>query len=311
MIITKEEETLKMPDFLLVGAAKSGTTSLYHYLAQSPEIFLTPEKEPHFFSFYNNPPAFNSPETLPTVHSDIPSYQKLFKNAKEGQLLGEASQSYLFMYERVIANMKEIYGTRYKDVKIVIVLRNPVERAWSQYWHFKKNFNEPLPFDEAISVDTLQSRKENNWNVFYQYLDFGNYTAQVKAYQDHFSNVKVFLHDELKENTPALMQELFQFFGVEPMEIDHNRNFNPSGLPKKNIYGALWKLNVQKKRLKPLKNVLPKKLRKKLSDKLLEKSLERQQLPLDTRELLNQYYKKEIEKLHELLSKKEILNWLK
>jgi hypothetical protein len=295
---------------MLVGAAKSGTTSLYHYLGESDKIVFSKEKEPHFFSFYNNPPKFKSPETLPTVVSNLDQYNLFFSKAKKEQLLGEASQSYLYMNSTVISNMKEIYGEKYRDVKIIIVLRNPIERAWSQYWHFKKNFNEPEEFLDTISEETRTKRQKENWNIFYNYIDFGKYTNQVKAYQKNFKHVKVFLYEDLKENPSILMNELCQFLEIDAITINEARRYNPSGRPKNNLFGNLWKINTKLKILKPIKKLLPYTLRKRLSNQIMERALEIQKLDLETRGKLKEIYREEINNLYTLLKREEIKDWL-
>lgn len=301
-------KTVTLPDFLIVGAAKSGTTSIYYYLLNNPKVFFPKVKEPHFFSFYNNHPSFKSPETLPTTISSMEGYQKLFLGAKD-TLVGEASQSYLYMFDEVISNLKEIYGEAYKKIKIVIVLRNPIDRAWSQYWHFRKNFNEDLEFLEAIKPEVIKERMDHNWNVFYDYLGFGHYHKQVKAYLAHFDHVEVLLYDDLKSDSNAFMTGLSNFLGLDHQEYTDNKIYNVSGEPKKNLFGYLWKVNSKNKMLKPLKAVLPYRFRKKLSNAILEKSLERQIMPMEVRDILAEYYKDEIVKLSKLLNDEKVLRW--
>lgn len=310
MQVRFQNKELKVPDFLIVGAAKSGTTSIYYYLSENPNVFFPKVKEPHFFSFYNNPPSYNSPEKLPTTIASLEKYQSLFKNS-EDKIIGEASQSYLYCYEDVIKNIKEIYGPAYKKIKILIVLRNPVDRAWSQYWHFRKNFNEPLSFEETISDEVLLQRKKDNWNVFYDYLGFGNYTKQVKAYQDTFNEVMVLPYDDLKNTPEIFMKKVTDFLDIIALGEISKKKFNISGAPKKNFYGFLWKVNSKNKLLKPLKIMLPYRFRKKLSNAVLEKSLERQVMPDEVRNKLSKIYEKEIESLYKLLDNETVLNWNK
>ncbi len=311
MKTTFQNKQINLPDFLLVGAAKSGTTSLYNYLNKNEKIFLSKEKEPHFFSFYNTPPNFNSPETLPTTITDIHTYTNLFKSAKQNQILGEASQSYLFLYKKVISNIKKIYGDKHKEIKIIIILRNPIERAWSQYWHFKKNFNEDLDFQTAISPTTLRQREKDNWNIFYNYIDFGFYTHQIKAYLESFNNVKIFLYEDLKNNPNELMKELSHFLKIDYNFIETNRKYNPSGEPKNNLYGKMWKLNAGSNHLKKLKKIIPLKLRKTISNHILENALTKKEMDSQTKNQLTKLYHDEINQLYHLLKRNEIKQWLK
>ena len=110
MKINFENCQYTVPDFLIVGAAKSGTTSLFNHLRKSKKLWLPAEKEPHFFTFFNEPPQFKSPEKLPTVISDIKQYSNIFKGSAQDHLIGEASQSYLYEHETVIKNIRYLYG---------------------------------------------------------------------------------------------------------------------------------------------------------------------------------------------------------
>src|SRR5690606_33576374 len=108
MRIEYRGELYDLPDFLIVGAAKSGTTFLHYTLGESKNIDFPLVKEPHFFSFFNSPPNFQSPEKLPTTVSDISKYSQLFKKG-EG-LIGDASPSSLYCHETAINNIYELYG---------------------------------------------------------------------------------------------------------------------------------------------------------------------------------------------------------
>ena len=310
MRITLKNKNYNLPDFLIVGAAKSGTTSLHYNLGDRDDVCFPKVKEPHFFAFYNDQPEFKSPEKLPTVVSNIDAYVKLFKRKKENAIVGDASPSSLYYHHKAIKNIKALYGEDSKNIKIVIILRNPVDRAWSQYWHFRKNSNEDKSFLEAIDKKTIQSRLEQNWNIFYDYIGFGMYSDQIKAYQEHFNAVKVFLFEDLKNDPKTLMDDFCEFIEIEPQEIISQRQYNPSGLPKKDLYGRLWKLNTGVKVLKPLKRILPYKFRKALSNRILEKALERQVMPDEIRRQLESIYKQEIEQLYDILKREEIKTWI-
>ncbi|MBT8291917.1 MAG: sulfotransferase domain-containing protein [Eudoraea sp.] len=309
MKITFENQEVNLPDFLIVGAAKSGTTSMYYHLEGSKNVLFPKEKESHFFTFYNNPPNFQSPSYLPTIVSDLKQYAGELNKVKSNQKIGDASTSYLYKHEVAIKNIKNIYGEKAKDIKIIIILRNPVERAWSQYWHNRKNFNEDLDFLEAIDKETVKKRLENNWSFYYNYLDFGFYTKQIESFQKFFPNVKVYLQEDLKNSPKELMNDLSSFIGIPNFKIDTNRIYNPSGVPKNNLFGKLWEINVNVKSLKKVKKILPKRIRKYFSNKIMERALVKQELGLDARKKLIEIYSDEIDSLYDLLQREEIKNW--
>lgn len=311
MEIEFNNKKYNLPDFLIVGAAKSGTTTLHYNLGNRDDINFPKVKEPHFFSFYNAPPDFKSPEKLPTVVSSIKEYINLFKSNNDETLYGEASPSSLYCYDQAIKNIKKIYGEKARNIKIVIMLRNPIERAWSQYWHFRKNLNEEKSFLEVIQRNEIDRRLKNNWNIFYDYIGFGMYSSQVQAYQENFDNVKVFLFEDLKSDSNKLMEDLCNFIEIKPLKIENDRKYNPSGVPKDDIYGKLWKINVGVKALKPFKKIIPYKLRKKLSNRVLEKALDSQEMTEDARTALEKIYGEEIQKLYNILKRSEIKQWIR
>ena len=221
---------IALPDFLLVGAAKSATTSLYHYLSQHPGICMTSVKESWFFSFVDNPPRYVSPGVLTDVVSSVEEYLKLFAAARAGQKLGDASPSYLYTYRDTLRNIHALYPpSRLKDLRIIISLREPVSRAYSQYWTFRRFANEPLPFDAAVEPGVIQQRRRDHWNIFYDYTGFGRYYEQVKAYLDAFGKdrVLIVLYDDIQKDPVKVCQNIFAFLGtdagfVPDVQMRHN-----------------------------------------------------------------------------------------
>ena len=140
----------RMPDFLIIGAPKSGTTSLYFYLQQHPQIFLPEKKKPFFFAFENQDMnhyhIYGNMKVINNTIVDLNEYQMLFENIPTNIKVGEASTEYLHIPEAV----KNIYS-HIPDVKMIAVLRNPVDRAYSHFSHFRRDGYEPCTdFMEAI-----------------------------------------------------------------------------------------------------------------------------------------------------------------
>lgn len=210
---------VSLPDFLLVGAAKSATTSLYYYLNQHPEIRMTSIKENWFFSFMDNPPNYKSPGVLSDVVSRLEAYVKLFEGARPEQRLGDASPSYLYTYRDTIRNIQSVYPPDdLKKLRIIISLRDPVSRAFSQYWTFKRRVHEPLSFEEAVEEGAIARRLGDSWNIFYDYIGFGCYYDQVKAYLKAFGKdrVLIFLYDDIRRDPVSVCQSIFAFLGIDP-----------------------------------------------------------------------------------------------
>ena len=136
-----------LPNFLVVGAGKSGTTSLYHYLKAHPDVFMSRIKEPGFIvaQFIKMPQSGVGDERQSTV-GNFSDYCRLFEDAEGKKAVGEASNDNLYHYERAIPYIKRFFG----DIKIIIILRNPVDRAFSAYTYLLRDNREFLTFEEDL-----------------------------------------------------------------------------------------------------------------------------------------------------------------
>lgn len=207
---------MRAPDFFIVGAAKSGTTSLFHYLVQHPSVYIPPFKEPHYFSeFYDGgTPNFRTLE----------DYLGLFAQAPDDAKTGDASTSYL--YSEVAA--KRIYEIQ-PQARIIAVLRNPIDRAYSFYWHNRRDSVEKLSFEEALDEEPRRIRENRHFR--FHYVQSGLYTAQVRKYLDLFgpNAVRVYLFEDLHD-AAGLCRHIFSFLGVDPsLGIETDKVHNPSG----------------------------------------------------------------------------------
>jgi len=233
----------RLPDFLVVGAARSGTTSLSSFLATHPRVFFPAEKEPMFFSVYGRPSLPVDPRTrrqAEFVVLDLESYVHLFAGARADQLLGEGSTWYLYSHQATIRNIRKIYGLAVSTLPILILLRNPVERAWSHYWLKRRNGEESLSFEEAIEPAVVEERQEKNLLPGFDYLGFGRYYSQVKAYLESFVNVKVLLLEDLAQEPSKLMWEVFRFLGLEPIAVPNKvKRYNVAGQPRNKLSALL------------------------------------------------------------------------
>jgi hypothetical protein len=178
------------PNFFIVGAANSGTTSLYTYLNQHPEVFLPTLKEPHYFSQIR--PAYEQ-RYMRTYVTDERTYLRLFRKAGGYKAIGEASTSYLSDPEA----HQRIQNVAAK-AKIIIILRDPVERAHSHYLMDVREGRQNVNFFEALRDDW--SRKEKGWGVSQLYVELGMYAEQVKRYLRAFGpqQVLILMSEDLK-----------------------------------------------------------------------------------------------------------------
>ena len=201
------------PDFFIVGAPKAGTTSLYSYLSQHPQIFAPEIKEPHFFS---------CPEVLDTYYKvsfiqDEQQYRQLYTTVADDQLAGDFSPSYLFS-----AHAAERIHRTHPDAKIIMVLRNPVERAISHYLMDVRFGLQQLPFAECL-VLTQKTRLFHR-----EYIEVGQYVRQVRRFTERFptENVLILLHEDLIRSTAGTVGTILKFLGLPAMHCDYTPRHN-------------------------------------------------------------------------------------
>src|SRR5215203_3559900 len=169
---------MTMPNFLIIGAMKSGTTALYYYLEQHPEIYMSPVKEPNFFSSQGQQNAVDAV-------TNIGAYQHLFKGASDEKAIGEASHSYLYEPGAATAIRRYI-----PEAKLIAILRNPIERAYSHFLHMVRSGTEPLDdFTQALQEkEAVGVHKER---TFQDYIGRGLYYEQLRRYFGTFPREQV------------------------------------------------------------------------------------------------------------------------
>ncbi|MDD4950730.1 sulfotransferase [Sulfuricurvum sp.] len=221
------------PSFIIVGAPKAGTTSLYHYLSEHPEVFMSEPKEVNFFSreeiveqglYYNDFKAKNLDE-----------YKKLFADAENAKAIGEGSVSYLF-YPNTPRKIKDILP----DVKIIMLLREPVERGYSHYLMDYRLGLVSLSYDEIVNKSTHHKHA----HLYYQqYVELGLYYEQVKRYLDLFGSeqVKIYFQEDLRQDTEKIILDLYDFLEIDRSIMPNiEREHNAFSMPKSNFVHRLY-----------------------------------------------------------------------
>lgn len=189
-----------MLDFLCIGAQKSGTTLLYEHLKEIDELFLPEQKELHFF---------DDDESY-TKGSEW--YFRHFANAKSRQKKGEITPAYIF-FEDVPYRIKKTLGD---NVKFILLLRNPVDRAYSQYnMSLLTHKSEKLSFEQAIMYEQYRF-KDYRSSIDHSYVSRGFYSKQILNYFRYFnrSNFKFILYEDLVEDQNKYVNEILDFLGV-------------------------------------------------------------------------------------------------
>gem|GEM_PF-1744926 len=190
-----------------MGAARSGTTSLYEYLGSVPGVYVAPIKEPHYFA----PSVSENNRIARFVTHDKSQYLSLYKDVKNESAIGEASASYLWDVE----SPKAIHDV-VPDARIIIILRDPIQRAFSHYLMSVRQRQETLPFYDAMEND--YKRSDKGYFVSHLYVDLGLYSQQVTRHLDTFGpeHVKILMFEEFIKDTKAAVNDVLQFLGLEP-----------------------------------------------------------------------------------------------
>lgn len=228
-------------DFFIVGAARCGTTTLYNHLRSQKNIFLPNVKEPNYFSDAESlkKEDYKLPEPNIDYHAKIIKseevYNALFFNAKKGQLKGDTSPSYI--WDKKTA--QKIYKHNPK-AKIIISLRNPVDRAYS---HYIMNYYTGVDKNKTF-VDALKSKKNDVWGNCNQYLDMSTYYEQVKVYFDIFpkNQIKILIYEDWVKNLNDTINGILEFLQVENLDSIPNKEELDTNKIKR--IKKLWLLNI-------------------------------------------------------------------
>jgi hypothetical protein len=195
MIVTSSEKKRQMlPNFLVIGAMKSGTSSLHRYLRSHPHVFTTKRKEPEFFT---------AGSRIGNWERGLRWYEELFEDAGDAIAVGEASISYTQypLIRGVPARIAQVLP----DVRLIYLVRHPVERMVSHYWMRVRNDRESERIDDALHARS-------------HYLDISRYAMQIEQYLEHFplKRILVVKSEDLLVEREATLARVFTFLGVDP-----------------------------------------------------------------------------------------------
>ncbi|MDG1660872.1 MAG: sulfotransferase [Winogradskyella sp.] len=285
-------------DFFLVGAARCGTTSLYNYINNSDDVFLPNVKEPNFFSDVDSPNTedYKLPKLGEKYHAkiikDINVYNALYSDAKNSQLKGDTSPSYV--WDINVANKLFEHNPK---AKIIMSLRHPVDRAYSHYiMNYYTGVDKKHSFEEA-----LNAKKNQVWGSCNEYLEMGMYYNQVKAYFDVFpkEQIKVMVYENWTENLEEEIKNLYDFLGIKITDSVFNSTTERNRIqPVKNLY--LLNFLRQNKIKEKVKSVINQDRIDKLKYYFFSDSKEIEKINPELRRKLSPNFKEDIDKLNAL-----------
>lgn len=305
----------RMPNFFIVGVQKAGTSSLHQYLAQHPQIHMSLIKEPRYFAFdaqecldfpvpegcdvqINQQMTNNSHD----IRSDLAGYQRLFADTHAERWLGESSIWYLYS-----PGAAERIAQAVPDARMIAVLRQPVDRAYSAYLHtLREGIALPEPFQAALQL--AETRSDPNWIVAWHLREMGRYAQQVARFQQYFDDrqLRVYIYEEdYQDREQAMVRDVCDFLEIDvDFEPEMAQQFNKSGLPTGRAQRTVFSVVQSVKRvLRPVKTALPQSwvnLALGVQDRLLTK------VPLAPslrQHLTDSLYRDDINKLESLLER--------
>ena len=285
-------------DFFIVGAPKAGTTSLYHYLSEHPQVEMSSQKEPDYFSdkAIHEQGMYYGKNRVNTLDK----YESLFVQ-KESVVYGEASVSYLF-YENVAEDIKK-YNP---NAKIIIMLRNPIERAFS---HYLMDYRLGLISDSFENIIAKKSKHKNAHLFYQQYIEVSKYATQIQRYLDFFEKESILFidYEDFKKNVSKTVDKVYDFLNISTeFAADINTKYNTFTMPKNKVIRLIYSFVFLRKILTFLFPIyLVKNIRV-----LLFKTDKKPELLKETRSQLRIIFNDDIKKLEEVLAK-NYSKWIK
>ena len=274
------------PNFFIVGAQRAGTTSLYEYLKKIPGIYMSPIRDPEYFTGDNA-------SIIGTDCEKTRKYLKLFRNAKTETIIGEASAAYL-----TFPGSPKLIHNVVPDAKILISLRNPVDRFISHYT-MRKTVISITPFHQFVTNPPDLKSKEG----FTELFEVGLYSKQIDRYWNQFgkNNVKIIIFEEFTRDIPSVLKEILEFLNLDTKVANEEYTiYNSSFTAKGNWIKPIMRSIVLKKiALKILGN---QRRIENLKQKYLKKSKSLDVFPKD-KKILEELYREDVIRVKELLER--------
>ena len=287
---------MTLPNFMIIGVAKAGTTSLYHYLDHHPQVFMCPDKGTNFFGYEDardwrwiEEGAAPSLQNFPV--RSMQAYEAKFAGASNEIAIGEVSPQYF----RCPTAAQRIHAC-IPHVKLVASLRNPAERAFSGFLMRTRRGEAVKGFKDELRPESSHVRESF-------------YYRRLKRFFDQFprQQIKVYIFDEFKKDSGKVIADLFGFLGVDPSFIpDTSIKHNPAAVPKVRILNRLF---FDPTLIRLTKAVLPQGVQE-MAKQIQQRNLKpAPKLPPDLRARLLDIYREDILQLERLLDK-DLSSWL-
>jgi hypothetical protein len=292
----------QLPNLIIIGAAKAGTTTLFDLLGQHPQVYAPKVKEIKFFSRDDR------------YEKGVDWYQEtFFRNSRKYPVRIEASPAYLTWSDKTAPRIKDIYKDR--PIKLVAIFRDPVKRAYSHYWDRVRQGDENLPFPDAIYAE--ENRLRENWEVIskegngiFGYFRAGCYATRIKPFLPLFPREDLFflLQEDLINNFENSMESLFSFLQIDrnfkPASVRRNQASQPRSQGLLKLFYKIKKTNIQK----PLRVLFPRTTRKSIRENILYKPVRYPPMDDEIKKYLYSRYLEEVKEFESIIQR-DLSHW--
>lgn len=299
-----------LPNFLVLGTAKAGTSSLYAYLKQHPDIYLSPTTELNFFAHEGSDLNFRGPRDLEYMRDDslvatYEDYCRQFAGIGQQTAIGEVSTHNLYS-----AQAPALIKRYVPDARMIAILRHPASRAFSAFSHMVRDGREETD-DFRAALAREPARIRDNWEPLWHYRSMGFYGAQLSRYFEIFDReqIRVYLYDDFVARPLEVMQDIFAFIGADPHFVpDMSERRNESIIVRNR---QLHDMMMGKSAMRSaLREFLPAGMRSRARNFILQRNMKRMRLDPEMRKELTNGLRDDIELLQSLLNR-DLCHWLK
>lgn len=280
---------MTLPNFVIAGAVKAGTTSLFYYLGQHPQVYRSPIKETRFFTFDPDNPDHVAKSNRYFPIRTLDAYLAQFDGVQDEKAIGEASPNYLISPHAPV-KMKELMP----DVRLIFSLRSPVDRLYSKYSMGVAS--------GALSGDVYEVLRPGG-----KQAQFNRYAPYFRHWLNYFDReqMKIILFEDFKSDSSAVLQSVFRYLEIEDQFMpDTSKRHNVGGIPKNRLAGSITQ-SLKDLRKQPiylkLKPFIPSSIRSKNSSLRKAALRKPEPLPEDLASDLKIYYTADVLELQELL----------
>lgn len=307
--MSQQASSATVPTFLVAGAGRSGTTGLVEGLRTHPRVFLTQPKEPHYFALHGRTVDFRGPGDDATINrvaiTDRDRYLDLYPADHDQLALGDGSVSTLYYADRAVPEILDVNAA----MRVVVILRDPVERAYSSYLYMRARGFEPC--DDVVAALADESRRrEQDWHHLWHYQAMSRYAESLARLQQGLGReqVGVWFYDDLVADYQGTVSRVLRFLGVPPDPGEGH------GVPRVNVSGTPRLPIVQRTIWWATRNELLRRTVKRTTsfrfrERIRRSTLRRSDVPLGARRFLQGAFDDDLAALSSLV-KGDVPAWL-